>query len=332
MSYYSEGHTFTNRLQAIKHNQQTQQPIYFHYHDEIWSKLDWRVEPEGSIDFHYKMQAQRIRDEYDYIILCYSGGYDSSNILEVFHYNNIKLDKIVVTGPFKQDSHSGVDENHNGEIYKNAFPHLSTMGLDSIVHVVDYTDLYGDMNNFSVYSLGENWVDDIGGKYSPHHFFWVDLPKHVIPKNQQDKKVAIIWGTDKPFMHFRDGKQGFAFGDTYVNSYSRYAQNKTSNIKNVNFYWDEDYPLILLKQLHILKNNNLTRAVQNLDLIYNFKHPLVYKSGKSPHPTLGVRDRFLLNHKNSDLYKFYQLGMARLQREVGIESLGPIFSKFYAIE
>lgn len=328
--YYSEDNLrFPNRLQAKKYNIENQKEVFYYYYDDIYSKIDWTIEPEGTLDFHYKMQAQRIRDEYDYVILMYSGGYDSSNILEVFHYNNIKLDKIVVTGAFKQDSHSGDDENHNGEIYKNAFPVLSSFGLNPIVQILDFSDYYSNVKQFSVYQLEEEWVEHIGGKYSPYHFIFRDMHKFIVPEKYLDKKVAIIWGTDKPMISYENGKKGFCFRDMYIVSYARFNPPRSPNIENVNFYWDPNYPLILLKQLHTIKNGFKKNLVSD---IYNLKNPLVYKSPKSPYHTFSLRDNFILNHKDSEIYKFYQMGIEKMKNSYYIYNLQPISSRFYAIE
>lgn len=322
--YTNDGKTFPNRLEALSYASKTGQTAFINYHDELWSKLDWTVEPEGALDFHYKMQAQRIRDEYDYVVLCYSGGFDSTNILETFYFNNIKLDKIVVTGPFKQDSYSGSDENHNGEIYENAFPYLTQLRLNSIVQVIDYTDLYGDVTQFSAYELGGNWVEEIGCRYSPHHFFWRDLDRYVVPTQYQDKKTAIIWGTDKPKLH----GNSFQFMDNAITSYARFSQNPRHNVTNINFYWDPDYPLILLKQLHTLKRyQNVCSQEDVARVVYRLKQPLNFKSGKSPTLLIAKRDMFLLNKTNSGIYDFYQMGVKKLNENVNTN----IKSKTYHI-
>ena len=85
--YYSHKKIFGNKIQALQSNQ----PIQYYYYDDVWSKCDWTIEPSEPLEYYYKEQAQRIRDNYDYVVLCYSGGFDSSNILETFYYNNIKF-------------------------------------------------------------------------------------------------------------------------------------------------------------------------------------------------------------------------------------------------
>lgn len=334
MSYYSEdGITFSNRLLAGKYRHETNKKIYYYYNDDFYSKLNWLVEPEGELEFHYKNQAQRIRDEYDYVILMYSGGFDSSNILETYYYNNIRLDKIVCMGALKQDEHSDTDENHNGELYRNAFPNLSSLGLDSIVQVFDFSQYYSDITQLSLYQYGEDWIERIGGRYSPCCMVFHDIHKYIVPEQYQNKKVAIVWGVDKPSIYTENGKNGFRFSDMRLTSYGRFNNPRSPNIENVNFYWDINYPLILLKQLHLLKKA-IPTPITNEQVgrfVYKLKNPLVYKSPKSRSSEMAIRDSFVLDHKDSDIYKFHQLGMKKA-KETYHGQLSPIMSKFYAIE
>jgi hypothetical protein len=331
--YYSKDNvTFTNRIQALNYNYETGKNIYLYYYDHIYDKLNWKIEPIESLDFHYRQQAQRIRDEYDYVILCYSGGYDSTHILETFYYNNIKLDKIVITGPFSQDSHFGSDENHNREIYLNAFPHINELSLSNIVQLIDYSTMYGNIKQFSVYELGENWVEEIGCKFSPHHFFWRDLDKFVVPNKYKDKKVAIVWGTDKTYFPENMKIKGFKFRDGPLTSYSRFHQPKNNNIENINFYWDPNYPLIILKQLHTIKNYRPLMPLQYAKLIYNLKKIPIYKSSKSQSPVISKRDYFLINKKNDELFDFYHMGVRKISHLINSKNIRSIQSKFYAIE
>lgn len=333
--YYSEDkRTFQNRIEAIRYGLKYNKRIFFHYYDDVYSKINWTIEPPESLDFYYKQQAQRIRDEYDYVILLYSGGYDSTNILETFYYNNIKIDKIVTTGGFSQDSHSDTDQNHNLEVYRNAFPYLKTLGLDSITQIIDYTTLYGDVKNFSIYEMGENWIEKTGARYSPMHFFWRDLDRYVVPKEQQDKKIAIIWGTDKPCVWEENGKKVYYFLDTPITSYSRFHNKKRFDVTNINFYWDPNYPLILLKQLHTLKNyeGNHHSHKKIVDLVYNFKQPLVYKSIKSPMPLIAIRDTFLLSKRNSEIFDFYKMGIQQISDIAHLNQMRNIQTKRYFLD
>lgn len=321
--YYSaDKKIFVSKLEAFKYKERTGNEIYFYYHDDLYAAVDWKTEPPNSIDFYYREQAQRIRDNYDYVILCYSGGYDSSNILETFYFNNIKLDKIVVVGALSQDSHSGVDDNHNGELYHNIFPYLKELDLESITQVCDYSKMFNDPSNFCIYQYGNDWVNHVNGWYSPHNWFWMDLEKHVVPEQYKDKKVAIIFGKDKP--ELRDGL--FRFTDTRITSYA--YKEPFNQIHRINFYWDPEYPQILVKQLHMLSRSNLTPD----QTVYNLRRPLVFKSPKSPNNIISLRDKFLLNHLDSKIFDFYKSGVNVLLKATKEFRVRPIQSRAYGIK
>jgi hypothetical protein len=71
-------------------------------------------------------KAMQLRDQYDYLILAYSGGADSDNILKVFQQNKIHLDEVWCDWPLSLVEKSNyvvkaepikepVDSNFNSE-------------------------------------------------------------------------------------------------------------------------------------------------------------------------------------------------------------------------
>ena len=59
--------------------------------------IDWTKEPKESLKELCKQHAQYIRDSYDYVILYFSGGSDSTTVLNSFLDNDIKIDEIITT-------------------------------------------------------------------------------------------------------------------------------------------------------------------------------------------------------------------------------------------
>lgn len=325
--YSSDKQTFQNKLEAVKYQKETGKGVYFFYHDDVYSKIDWTVEPPGSLEFHYKQQAQRIRDEYDYVVLFYSGGYDSTNILETFYYNNIHLDKIVCVGAFKQDEFKGSDSNHNGEIYRNCFPTIVNFNLEKITQLCDYSELFDNVNNFSISSMGEQWIENVGAWFSPHNWFWRDIHKHVIPKNMENKKVALVWGKDKPNLIKYKDRFGFSFSDVGALSYA--GEVNVNNIDRINFYWDPAYPLLVIKQVHELYHK---KEFVDPNVLYNLKNPLRYKSPKSPSNLISLRDKFLIEHPKSSIHELYAEGILRMRDKYDIHNNPPhLKSRFYNI-
>jgi len=347
--YYStDGTKFTSKIAALEYAKNTKQKIEFYYYDHIYEKLDWSKEPPESLSYYYLEQANIIRNKYDYVILCYSGGYDSTNILETFHFNGLRLDKIVTVGALDQDTFLKSDENHNGELYHNVFPYLKELGLEHITQVVDYSKLFNNVKNFSVSQYGADWIDHLGGWFSPHNWFWKDLEKYVVPTEFKYKKVAIIFGKDKPslfakIVNRKDKLNGFYFRDTPVTSYGNVSSFE--NCDRINFYWDPNYPFILLKQLYTLRrfiaiknvveNGGMHLGAQQLattsinDIVYNLKKKIMFKSPKSSTPLLSLRDTFLKEKTNNDVCDLHKLGISEIDRRVGSEKVLPIYSRFY---
>jgi hypothetical protein len=361
MYYYcSDGTKFDSKVEALEHSNKNKVELNFYYYDYIYEKIDWTFEPPHSLDYYYLEQAKRIRDAYDYVILCYSGGYDSTNILETFHFNNIKLDKIVSVGAFDQDTTQSSDENHNGEIYQNVIPYVKELGLEHILQVIDYTKFFDNTKNFSILNQNQNWIDLCGAWFSPHNWFWYDIEKFVVPEEYKNKKVAIIFGKDKPSLFFSEkGKivklsdgtmqlNGFFFRDTPLLSYAstEYKRKLHGNIKRIDFYWDPEFPEILLKQLHVLHRYytityellyDMKEGVPKFsdktinDLVYNLRKPIIFKSPKSKTLELSLRDNYLKEKTNNSIYELHQKGLKELHQRVGPEKTQPVNSRFYGI-
>lgn len=342
--YYFDNNTLTtSKLLALEYESTYKKRSNFYYHDHVYSQLNWNKEPPHPLDFYYREQAQKIRDEYDYVILCYSGGIDSTNILETFYYNNIKLDKIITLGSFSQDSFIGDDSNKNGEYYFNVLPLIKKFELDSIFQVIDYTDIFYNLKTLSLVH-DPNWIEKTGSWFSPHNWVWRDIHNFVVPTEFRNKKVAIIFGKDKPILKKDNKDYFFNFADTAINSYG--FGSGIDGIDIINFYWDPSFPDILIKQLHIIKKyvetnridlteNKTRQNVLNFfkitaePLIYNIQNPLSFVGKKSVSTIISARDSYLINKKNSDVYEFFKNGVLLLRNRLGSLDMPVRFSKNY---
>jgi hypothetical protein len=334
--YTEDGTKFYSKLEAIEYSKKNNQKLSFYFYDDVYSKVDWKKELKEDLSYYYKQQALRLREKYDYLILAYSGGYDSTNILETFVYNNIKLDKIIVVGAFSKDSEWGVDENHNGEIYHNAIPYLEQLGLMNITEVIDYTKYLKDeaFKELSVYKLGPKWVYEIGSFFSVHNFFWRDAEKIITPKEWSEKKVGFILGLDKPQINQIseiEDKSIFSFTDAPVILYGN--SRGYQNTERVRFYWDPEYTDLLIKQIQHLKSNSCFGPNQktSASFLYDLKNPLKFNSPKTGNVFWSLRDTYLSNEKNTELFQFYKNGLEELDRVVGFASVTPVESRQYEI-
>lgn len=319
--YDSELNVYPTQLDAVASGRS----CWFYYYDKEMALVDWKIDPPEHLDALYKKRAEYIRDQYKYVILCYSGGHDSTNMLETFYYNNIHIDEILIVGAFSQDREYGSDYNHNGELYKNAFPTLRGMNLPNTkITIADYTKWFNNPNNFSaITQYGNEWTKHIGGFKSVHTLFWRDLKKFIGHSNS--KETAYIMGTDKVKLSFEIDKPSYVFFSDM--SFLDYGTNyKDENFTRVNFYTDV-HPTatdITRKQAHLVNRFKKTYA-NSLDkiptgdallnkLLYKLRHPLIYLSPKSQLSSLSERDKFMLDSQNSDMYKMMIEGWATINK------------------
>ena len=91
--YYNvNGKIFYDKLEAIIFANKTKSEIEWNYYNDIFYSIDWNIEPETSLREFYKIRAQQLREKYDYLIAFVSGGADSSQVVDSFVKNKIKLD------------------------------------------------------------------------------------------------------------------------------------------------------------------------------------------------------------------------------------------------
>ena len=348
MFYYENEKTFSisNRNVILKTNSNFKN-IKFYYYDDVFSLVNWNLEPKESLEDLYRKRAEQIRKDYEYVILAYSGGHDSSQVLETFYYNNIHIDEILMVGAFSQDSYTGSDENHNKELYDSAWIVLNNLNLKHTkITNFDYTKLFNNIENFSlIKKYGSDWIDHIGSFYSIHNLFWHDVSNYIEQKN---KTTCLIFGREKPnYNYHKHKKQSYTwFNDHYQTSYGNIES--TNQFTKINFYNDpvKECIDILRKQLHIIQRYYLKSLIVNPDharywelgssikdkiidkLIYNLKNKILHESPKSHNHFFSDRDRYIVKYKNSDIYKIYKDGIKKLPTN----NSAKIISKKYYFE
>ena len=334
--YDDEFNVYHTLVDAVKSNRK----CWFYYHDDVFRNVDWKIEPAFSLDELYKFRAQQIRDDYSYVVLCYSGGNDSTAMLETFYYNNIHIDEILVVGALSQDPFSGTDINHNGDLYLNAFPTLNRLSFPNTkISIVDYTEWFrdGNINNFSIVKqFGDEWAKHIGAFQSVHHFFWYDLKRLI--GNSNGRETAVVFGADKVNIEYDNGKAFFRFSNLSFCDYGQHYHNE--NYHRVNFYADGEKEAIeiIKKQAHVL--NRVTKQCEALGkpvpdrnkVFYNIKNPLVFQSEKTKLTVLSPRDTYILSRRDSEIYKMYAQGMDVLKKHIPLTGKNNVFSKPYQIE
>jgi hypothetical protein len=281
---------FYSKLDAIKKSIDTGHEVCWNFNREIFSDLDWTTEPNESIESMYRRRAQHIRHSYDYVVVMFSGGADSTTVLQSFVDNDIIPDEIYIQHWLKGQS-SGKDGFMTGEIFHAAIPFAEkcVKKFPSIkLNVFDVSDLlvsmlcdpseieksFREVNN--VHNLGQPFV---------HH----NLPyrfDHWKTLYQQGKRIAFVWGEAKPHVDYDEtsNRHFFYFEDHYAHCPQPRDQEKNDPlVHHEQFFDDPGFPEIKVKQCHLLLNTlRQIRHRSDIFVLANDTHSKNYKNIKGP--------------------------------------------------
>lgn len=258
--YYTVGELkFYSKTEALLAEVKTGLKHVWHFNDEVFSSYNWRTEPSQSLDELYRMRAQQLRDQYDYLILWYSGGADSDNILRSFIENDIKLDEVA---SYVNYEFTGSKEHmQNAEIFFVAYPNIEIAKQKQpwLIHrIEDYSndvhDLYKKTDNQSV---GIDWIYDLNGWLSVNALAKQEIKTRIAEWNtlyEQGKRVCHIYGIDKPIIRRAGNRYIFHFWDRIDNAVTPRSQrlNRAWEFNEL-FYWTPDLPELIIKQAHAVK-------------------------------------------------------------------------------
>lgn len=316
-------------------------------------KVNLFEEPTESLDYLYKQRAEQLRNNYDYLILHYSGGHDSHNILETFLLNNIFLDEILILDQFDKSFRKKLEDSNFEFLHLNAYePELSAIPLAK-----HFVETYSPNTKITI-------VENVFGI---HTRYWVDLKEKEIIDNlnspgtlgmigktpvrlkdlnlynadykkiKQTKKVAHIWGRDKASVKYDNYGYYFNFDDgslvDFINSTDFLTKDQLP--QNVElFYTHPDSIKMILKQCYLIMQNLpfyklnyriATRKHEDLvaKIIYNRKVKTNYQSLKTGDYALNGSMIKHLNKKrdvNRDM-NFFQISELSLVKQLGSDLL-----------
>jgi len=93
VSYYRVNNkVFSSKVLACIYATETNQEVEWVFYNNVFDKFDWTVEPSETLDELYDLRARELREKYDYIVISYSAGADSHNVLTSFLRQNLRVD------------------------------------------------------------------------------------------------------------------------------------------------------------------------------------------------------------------------------------------------
>ena len=325
--------TFDNKNHAIYESTCTNSPMVWNFYDNVFDNISkTQLHTLGKIPLNdwYKLRAQQLRDTYDYLILNYSGGPDSHNILMTFLNNNIKLDEIHVKYSNSVDSKIYIPntsikqaENIYSEWNYVIKPVLEKLSITHPKIKIDVHDVFENpltLNEDSFLQAPSHFIGAFELLRQQSYSSSIDIYR------DKGKRVADIYGIDKPIMAYKEKSMYMLFNDITVSV----GGNRHPNIEL--FYWTPDMPQIPFEQAyqHYLYFKNNPQHISLIDvsiikmgdsvrleklrelainLIYTtWDHTKFQVEKPVYYSTSGrTRDKYYLNHKEfSDYLKIWE--------------------------
>lgn len=277
---YRVGSLLTHsKLEAIELHTKTGIHPHWDFNEAVFSSYNWTIEPSKTILELYKERAQQLRDQYDYIVLMYSGGADSTTVLESFVNNDIKIDEVA---SYINYNATGDKENWlNSEIFNVSVPTIDRIKEKHPYikyRMIDLTELTVD--TFKKDTTKFDWIYSVNMFLNPNAASREDLPLKI--KEWADiiysgKKLCILWALDKPRVLHQDGQYVFSFIDFIDNGPTVKSISGLQPYTDELFYWTPDKPEILIKQGHLIKNYLSRFNVTSLPFVSTVKSDLAYR-------------------------------------------------------
>ena len=261
VGYYEVGgKRYDNKWDAMLHATQLNTTYTWDFAPEIFSKINWALPIEFSLDDLYRMRLQQLRAKYDHLVLFFSGGKDSLNILMTAINNNIFIEEIVVYYPFAMEKYFNNKELDSDNVYSEveyaAKPILKLLEnkLDKRTKI-RFQDIGETTAKFHD---NADWFDRI----KPANTLQMVSPSYggacdveLIKLALSGKSVGVITGADKPTIKEINGAFYFVFVDASFNVIPRPGSKEMKSqydfIQYEAFYQTPELPELVVKQAQV---------------------------------------------------------------------------------
>lgn len=253
-TYICNGKNFLHKYNALVEATRTMKPVqwdfnFLHFNQQATAPRLSNID----LDTLYKARALMLRDEYSYLILAYSAGSDSYNILRTFIDNGIKLDEIWVDMPLNMVEQAGYIPNMSkdsgnivSEWYYAIKPDLDKLRITNPEIKINISDP-------TINPSEEDFEDTVS--VSGTITVYTSLKRYRYIRDyvmgiSQKKTVALVTGQDKPIpaKHTRDGVTYYGFVLADYSTYLKSDESSNGKFLVEYFYWSPNFPVIAVEQ------------------------------------------------------------------------------------
>lgn len=271
--YVCDNLEFDSKIQACMHAVQVKKPVVWIFNNSIFNSYDWTVEPEHDLDYYYNLRARQIREQYDYVVLSYSGGADSHNVYEAFRRQHLHIDEIIVNNVERagksllDESSSRAFDSLASEYKQQILPRLQEITKQvpkTKITIADQSDTL-----FQTFELAgdASWVLDKRECVHPANVTRFNYLHFNEIRKRFDKnyRIALVLGIEKPRTIIYRSELLMRFADRVANMITAAEHLKHYTNSTVEyFYWSPDCVPLLIKQGHVIKRwleNNPTQQM-----------------------------------------------------------------------
>ena len=263
LGYYTcDGMEFESKIHALQHSTAVNKPIEWQFNRWEFGQHTWDVEPPETLDQLYQRRARQIREQYDYVIVSFSGGSDSWNIMRAFMDQGLLVDEIVsnwaldasskyvILDPAQRDSWNNV-----AEYRLNCVERIKEIQARSPATKITVNDTSKTLIDTFLTADDASWtatkreVLNPTGATNYNYKYFSEVRKQF----DRNKKIAIVLGQDKPKLVVKDNQLFVYFADKTTNLTSVQEHlGEYPNCHTLFFYWSPDACDVLAKQAHTI--------------------------------------------------------------------------------
>ena len=271
--------------------------IKFSFLENIYKNSNWNKPNELWNDL-LKIRCKQLRDKYDYLVLWYSGGYDSQTVLNSFIVNQIPLDEIIIYDRvWFNESEPRAALRHAEYVKLHYMPNLKIHFIQ--INPKQFDDVYKQFGSDWIFAPGGNVMYPKIHRYFLHNE--IGATARIVGKNS---RRGDIYGQDKPRVLIADG--------IWYNFMTDSGMYQYMNTDCEFFYLSADLPQLHILQCHMVIDwfESLSRT-KDIAQIHSFVHEIQ-------------------GHKNLDYrYKAWNHAMGRTAINDPISQYGLLKNKQY---
>ena len=258
-----------------------------------FDSFDWTVEPKQSWNDMVLEKLKEFRDKYSHLSILFSGGQDSTYLLNMCLKYKIKVDEIITY----RSALPGFDNDYNNsEVDGIAIPHLKRLDTTPIgsplITIPQITD----------WKLVEQFFDE---KYT------FEVTNNIVdktPMNMVNNMIGLrpgnsvmLRGSTEPMIYY-DKKLDKFYAEIYDTD--NFVDGHQTDVKTP-FFTNPEFPEIHAKQCHVVKNwlrerNSFINAIDNFEQ-YKFIYNHLVRGGLDSMLNIGAK--FFTKNTGHNLFR-----------------------------